>query len=148
MFDFNGTLIIVFVSFFIYMLIMKPLFFDRLMAVLGERDLVISTAENKANDVAEKFKQLEIETQQKLSAAHQNAQSTIKDATNQARLQASEMKSKAEEKAKSHITHVVTTLHESTQQCYDQLAPQKNEWAQSILSRLKQANNKEACRLS
>ena len=144
MFDFNGTLLLVFISFFIYMLIMKPLFFDRLMRILNEREAVINTAENKANDVAEKFKQLEAKTHQKLVDAHHQSQLTVREATATARTKACEIRDKAEQHAKDHVLQVITALHHSTKACYEELSPQRNEWAKAIIERLK---SKEGCKL-
>jgi len=82
MIEFNATIFVQMINFFIFLFIMKIILFKPLLESIEKRRKYISSLENDIKDKLAKFEQAEKKYQEQLNQARQDAQDLIAKNTN------------------------------------------------------------------
>jgi F0F1-type ATP synthase membrane subunit b/b' len=136
MFQIDGTLIVIFVSFLVFMGLMKVIFFDPIMTIKDTRDQTIETEQKAAEVAAMKKTQLSQEYDNQLVEARRKALQLVQEKREWAKKQAAERVSSVREKANQETEQQTTLLKESREKIYQSLQAQRDEFARSIIEKL------------
>lgn len=142
MFDVNGTVVVVFGSFAVYMVVMNKLFFAPMLRVTEERQSLINGAINTAQDVLTKQDALTKDCEAKLRQAREQAQQQLQGVVGEARTNADAVKASAREKALSQVQEQSQQLDKAATQWYETIKTQENEFATLISDKITAAGAK------
>ena len=136
MFEVNGTSIIVFGSFAVYMAVMNKLFFTPMFSVIQSRQALIEGAMTTAQSAAEHAAKTTKECEDKIRSTRETAQKNIQVVVDAARDQASGIKTSARETAIAQIESKTKELDHAAAQCYDALQNQKEDFVRLIAEKV------------
>ena len=140
MFELNGTSIIVFGSFAVYMAVMNKLFFTPMFNVTQSRQALIESAIVAAQVAIEHTAKTSKECEEKIRSTREIAQKNIQVIVDAARDQASGIKVSARQDAVTQIETKTQELDEAASNCYDSLQGQKADFVQLIAEKVSSHN--------
>ena len=121
MFDINGTLLLVLISFVIFMGLMKTLFFEPVAQILNERATTLDGDTTAAKDAQQKHQEAVSAYDERLRAARQQAQALIQEQREEARAKAAVTMTEARTKAQAELASEMEQLAQTRQTLYDDL---------------------------
>lgn len=133
----DGTSILVFLSFLLFMGLMKSLFFEPLLQIKLERDTMVETSHQETQNSQKKAEEVEYEISLRLSQARHQSQTLIQEFREKARAQASELIATAKKQATEQMNAQKGVLHQAQDAVYQELRSEQDEWAQSIAQKVK-----------
>jgi F0F1-type ATP synthase membrane subunit b/b' len=136
MIQLDGTVLIVFLSFFVYMFLMKAIYFDPIMRIKHEREDSIDKGYQMATDADKKTVEIEETYQKSMVEARRKAQAVMQKYREEARAKASAQLHEARQQALTEIDQRVSELRQSQDSVYHQLEGQKDELAAMIAKKL------------
>lgn len=136
MFELNGTSILVFGSFAVYMTVMNKLFFTPMFNVIQSRQALIEGAIATAQAAAEQNAKTTQECEEKIRATRDTAQKNIQVVVDAAREKASGIKAEARQEALTQIESKTQELDQAAIQCYDSLQNQKEDFVRLIAEKV------------
>lgn len=136
MFDINGTFLIIFVSFIVFVVVMKGLFFDPLMQVISEREGLIEGAARATKQAAEKQQAVTQSIEQTLQAAYAKAQSLVQQQTDAAREKAQGLRQTAKAESLKQIDDNAKAFSTQSDAIYQELKHNQPQLAEQIKAKL------------
>jgi F0F1-type ATP synthase membrane subunit b/b' len=148
MFEVNGTSLVVFGSFAVYMAVMNKLFFAPLFQVTQARQVLIDTALEKAQAASEKHAELTASCEQKLKDARERAHKTIQTVVDETRLKAAGIKTQARNEANDQVQKQTEALDQAASQCYESLKGQQDQFVSMLADKIKASSSRTASLVS
>lgn len=136
MLSLDGTFLVIFVSFVIFMFLMNGLFFNPILNIKTERDNAIEEGRKASEEAASKVAGLTRECEQKLAEARQKAQQMIQEKREGAKSKANSHVSSARQQALTEVEQKSAALQSTREDIYRSLQPEKDALAQSIIEKL------------
>lgn len=136
MFAIDGTFLIMFFSFIVFMALMQKIYFSPLMAIKHEREGAIDTGRTSAEEAARKTAQLNVEYEQQLAEAKRKAQHIVSEKRDAAKGKAAEQVAAARQKALEEIETRSRQLNEARENVYQSLLPEREALAQTIIQKI------------
>lgn len=118
---FNATLLILFLSFIVFMLAMRALFFAPLARIKRERDEMLALANTARGDAEAKMAQLEADYKAELEKARRDAANALQAQLTAARNQAAEAMAAQRESAQQDIEKAQAKLLKEREKVLQQL---------------------------
>ena len=139
-FEFFGidltTIIGVLLNTLILFLIFKKFLFDKVNAVLDERNNSVAKTYEEADKTLENAKQLEAEYTEKLAAAKEESAEIVKNATKKAQTRSDEIIADAKEEARSIIDKAGADIEKEKKRAVNQIKDEISDIALSIASQV------------
>jgi F-type H+-transporting ATPase subunit b len=139
MLSLDGTFLVMFLSFIIFMVLMQKIYFAPLMAIKHEREGAIDTGRNAAEEAAQKTAQLNREYEQQLGEAKRKAQQIVSEKRESAKGKAAEQVAAARQKALEEIESRSRQLNEARENVYQSLLPEREALSQTIIEKVAQS---------
>ena len=139
-FDFFGidltTIIGVLLNTLILFLIFKKFLFDKVNAVLEERNGAVAKTYEDADKALENAKQLEIEYIEKIAAAKEESAEIVKNATKKAQTRSDEIIADAKNEARNIIDKAGADIEKEKKRAVNQIKDEISDIALSIASQV------------
>ena len=148
MFEVNGTSLVVFGSFAVYMTVMNKLFFAPMFHVTQARQALIDEAIVRAQKASDDFSQLTTRCEKKLKDAREKAHKTLQSTVDETRQKATDIKTQARNESSQHVLEQTQALDQAAQQCYDSLKSQQNEFVTLVADKVKASSSRSASLVS
>ena len=123
-------------SFVIFTLLMKRIYFGPLMVIKHEREGAIDGGRQAAQDAEQKTLSLNQEYEQRLNDARRQAQQVVQEKREAAKGKASEQVSKAREKALAEVEERSAGLKSTRDKVYQSLQPEREALVKTIIEKL------------
>lgn len=136
MLEFNATFILVVISFVIFMLFMKSLYFDPVGRIKQTRISRIEADQQSAAAYLADYDQLRQKYELGLSAARKEAQQIIQNLRRNAKQSAGEMIAAAKTEAGAHLEKEISELHRAQEAAYLEVSSQKSELVRLIIQKV------------
>lgn len=133
---FDGTLIVIAISFIIFAAIMHNIFYVPMRTVIDERDDFIKSHLSEAKDVNGKAKELVDDYQQKIDNARKKANEAIEARTRKGKEEKSQIITKATEQAHSELEAAKKEIYSEKDAAIDTLKNDVAPLAQQIISKV------------
>ncbi|MCA9788947.1 MAG: ATP synthase F0 subunit B [Cyanobacteria bacterium HKST-UBA06] len=137
----DGTALIVFLSFFVFMLLMKPLFWEPMLALKQQRETHVQAGEVAAVQARQKAEQLETDVAKKMGEARQKAQDIIQKKRDEARARANQHLAQSRQSVVDQQRERSAQLEARQQAVSDELAGQRDEFVRLMADRVLAAFN-------
>lgn len=121
MFDINGTLILVLISFVIFMGLMKTLFFEPVGQLLNERANTLDGDTTAAKEAQQRHEEAIASYDERLRSARQQAQAIIQQRREEAREKAAAALTEARSQAQAELATQMDQLAQTRQSIYNDL---------------------------
>ena len=139
-FDFFGidltTIIGVLLNTLILFLVFKKFLFDKVNAVLEERNGAVAKTYEDADKALENAKQLEIEYIEKIAAAKEESAEIVKNATKKAQTRSDEIIADAKNEARNIIDKAGADIEKEKKRAVNQIKDEISDIALSIASQV------------
>ena len=133
---FDGTLIVIAISFIIFAIIMHHIFYIPMRRVIEERDEYLSDHHNEAKTMNLKASEILDEYNKKLAKARQQGQQSLEMHTGKGKTEKSKIISDASNKAHNEILSAREALNEEKNNAIDVLKSDVAPLAQQIVSKI------------
>ncbi len=139
-FEFFGidltTIIGVLLNTLILFLIFKKFLFDKVNAVLDQRNSAVAKTYEEADKTLENAKQLEVEYTEKLAAAKEESAEIVKNATKKAQTRSDEIIADAKEEARNIVDKANADIEKEKKRAVNQIKDEISDIALSIASQV------------
>ncbi len=136
MLQFNATLIFVLISFIVFMILMKGIYFDPILKIRAVREQKLTDDQEAARQFAEDFERLNAEYQASLHNARKEAHALIQDLRLQAKNAAHENTQAARAEAQQVSERQMAELNEWRESTYQQLAGERSILTRAIITKV------------
>lgn len=136
MFHFNVTLILMLVSFIIFMVLMKAIYFDPMLKVRAEREQKLTDDQESARQFAEDFERIFAEYQASLQSARKEAHALIQELRLKSKASAQETLQNARTEAQTESDRQMADLHQWRETTYRQLEGERYALTQAIVGKV------------
>lgn len=136
MFALDGTFLLVFLSFLLFMFGMKMIFFDPIMTIKQERENTIDAGKSAAADAEAKRGKVSLEYQEKMAEARRNAQKVIQEMREQAKSKAGERVAATRKQALETMDAQLLQLQTARESVYQTLQSERDDLTKAIVAKL------------
>ena len=136
MLQFNATLIFVMVSFIIFMILMKAIYFDPILKIRAERERKLTDDQESSRRFAEDFERIYAEYQAGLQQARKEAHVLIQDIRQNAKNNAQATVHTARNEAQAESDRQMVDLHQWRENTYQQLEGERDILTQAIINKV------------
>jgi F0F1-type ATP synthase membrane subunit b/b' len=136
MFTIDGTLIVTLVSFLLFMLTLKILFFDPIAQVKGTREQTLESNQQLSLDITEQGQLITGRCHHAIAEARQKAHGLIAEKREQAKAEAAQKVASERDAALSSQTDAMQRMQESSEQVYQMLQMEKAALVEIIVHKL------------
>ena len=136
MLQFNATLIFVLISFIVFMILMKGIYFDPILKIRAVREQKLTDDQEAARQFAEDFERLNAEYQTSLQNARKEAHALIQDLRLQAKNSAHENTQAARAEALQVSERQMAELNQWRESTYQQLAGERSVLTHAIITKV------------
>ena len=133
----NATFIIVFLSFIVFMLLMKGVFFDPVAGVLSERDQKLADDRDAIQSSSASADELTANYQLAIADAQRKAQATLQSAREATRQQIGTMQDEARQQAQRDIEAQLAELKTWQADTMKQLVNEKEDLVQLVIQKIR-----------
>jgi len=141
--DFNLTLILVIVSFVIFMLLMKAIYFDPMLKIKLAREEKMNADQASAQQLSQEFEQIEANYQATIQKARKDAHTVIQTIQQDARRSSQETIQKARAEVQADLERQMTDLHQWQETTYQEMAPDRNILTQTVIHLVRHGHSKQ-----
>lgn len=134
--QFDGTLIVVFLSFLVFMFLMRQVYFEPVRLVKEHREQEKTASVQAAAQLAQDAQKLSEDYAKDIQQARQKAQQHIQQARSEAQRQSAELVGKARAKAEAELADTVTALKQQFSVLYAELKADQAKLVDHILTQL------------
>jgi len=134
--EFNATLLFVLVSFIIFMVIMKAVFFDPLLKLKAQREQQLLQDRETTQRSGEQHDALKQEYNAGLQKARREAQQVLQRLREDAKRNASTIIGQARVDAQAQLDRELASLAEAREQAYQALESERHNLKQTIISKV------------
>lgn len=131
-----GTLLIVFLSFVVFMLLMKAVYFDPILKIKHARERKILEEQETALKMAEEYAALSREYEAGLKKARQEAHRLIQEIRQQAKQSAQDSLAKSREEALAETARQMDALAQWREETYRQMESERESLKRTILDKV------------
>jgi F-type H+-transporting ATPase subunit b len=132
--QFNATLIFVMISFVIFMILMKAIYFDPILKIKYERKL--DEDQTNARQFSEEYERIHAEYQAALHKARKEAHQIIQEVRQTAKNSAQQTIMEARTSAQAETDRQMEELHAWRETTYRQMAAERDALTQAIISKV------------
>jgi F-type H+-transporting ATPase subunit b len=136
MLHFNATLLFVLISFLIFMLIMKAIYFDPMLRIKSQRESRLLDDREASQRFAQDYERLNAEYEAALLKARREAQRIIQEVREQAKATASQTLTTARQNAQAEMDSQMKELADWRESTYCELEPERNELVSAIVRKI------------
>ena len=136
MISFNATLLVILVSFVVFMLLMKAWYFDPIMVVKDERERKLTADQEATRQFVEDFERIYAEYQAQLQNARKEAHALIQEVRQQAKLSAQQALQNARAEAQTESDRQMAELSQWRESTYLQLEGERDALTQAIIRKV------------
>jgi len=136
--EFNATLLLVIVSFVIFMLAMKAIYFDPMLALKKERERTLDDNRTSTQRFSEEFESVHAEYEAGLKQARQEAHRLIQELRTQTKQEAQETLSRSRTDALADTDRQLAELAQQRDEAYARMQPDRASLARLILDKVMQ----------
>ncbi|MFN8674495.1 MAG: ATP synthase F0 subunit B [Candidatus Sericytochromatia bacterium] len=136
MIEFNATILIQMINFFVFLFILKAIFFKPLIKSIEDRRNYISSLENEIKDKLKKFEDSEKKYQEELDIARKTAQDIINKNVTLAEEEKQNIVKSASNEAKAVFDSFKKELEEETSKAKKELSAEVDELAKDIAQKV------------
>lgn len=136
MLQFNATLIFVMISFIVFMILMKAIYFDPILKIRAEREQKLTDDQEAARRFSQDFERLYAEYQAGLQNARKEAHALIQEVRQQAKLSAQQALQNARAEAQVESDRQMTELSQWRESTYLQLEGERDALTQAIIRKV------------
>lgn len=136
MLHFNATLLFVLISFLIFMLIMKAIYFDPMLRIKSQRESRLLDDREASQRFAQDYERLNAEYEAALLKARREAQRIIQEVREQAKATASQTLTSARQDAQAEMDSQMKELADWRESTYRELEPERNELVSAIVRKI------------
>jgi len=136
MFDFNGTLPLMMIQFFLLVAVLNAVFFKPLTQAIDERDGFIRTNNTEARERLAKAKSLTEQYEQELAGTRKQSQKVLADAQAEAQKIAQTQITEAQQQVQAEVMKAQAELESQKQSAFSELEKQVDTLSQQILNKL------------
>lgn len=134
--QFNATLLIVMLSFVVFMLLMKAWYFDPMLKLKYTREGKLEEDRTSAQRFAEEYERLHAEYEAGLKQARKEAHQVIQEVRQKAKASAQETLAEARGKAQAESEQQMTELKNWRETTYQQLEREREALTQAIIAKI------------
>ncbi len=134
---FNATLLFVIISFVVFTILMKAIYFDPIMKIKNERERKIIDDQESAVNFAQQYEILNQEYQAGLKKARQDAHSVIQEIRQQAKTSAQKAVIEARTSAQAQTDQQMAELDAWRESTYRQLESERASLTQAVIAKVK-----------
>ncbi len=134
--EFNATLGFIVVSFIVFMVVMKAIYFDPILNIKHERERKLMDDKSSAEQFAEEYERVYAEYQAALKKARQEAHQLIQEIRQNAKLAAQQSLTEARTNAQTESDCQMAELNHWREATYNQLEGERNELTKAIVSKI------------
>lgn len=136
MFDFNGTLPLMMIQFFVLVGVLNKVFFKPLTQAIDERDGFIRTNNTEARERLDKAKRLTEQYEQELAGTRKQSQQVLADAQAAAQKIAQTQITEAQQEVQAEVMKAQEELESQKRSAFSELEKQVDTLSQQILNKL------------
>lgn len=136
MLSFNFTAIIVFLSFLVFMFLMKAIFFDPLARIRQEREAKLEADRQAAKAALLQQDKLQLDYEESLKQARRQAQEVVNSLRQQAKKSAADTLANAREEARNELDKRLQDLAQWREETYQQLGNERRQLVEIILGKV------------
>ena len=134
--QFNATFIFMIVSFIIFMLVMKVIYFDPMLKIKAERERKLQEDHDSAQRFAEAFERLQVDYESGLKQARKEAHHVIQEIRQQAKLAAQNALVDARANAQAETDRQMADLNRWRKETYQQLESERQALKQAVIAKV------------
>lgn len=134
--EFNATLVFVMVSFIIFMVLMKAIYFDPMLNLKYERERKLTDDKNSAQQFAEDYERIHAEYQASLQKARKEAHQLIQEIRQTAKVNAQQTITEARSAAQSETDRQMAELHNWRETTYNQMESERDALTRAIVAKV------------
>jgi F0F1-type ATP synthase membrane subunit b/b' len=134
--EFNATLVFVMISFVIFMILMRAIYFEPILKLKYERERKLADDQTSARQFAEDFERIQAEYLAGLQQARKEAHAVIQEVRQQAKTSAQQALTEARANAQVETDRQMTELQNWRERTYQQLASERDALTQAIISKV------------
>jgi len=135
--QFDGTFLLIIVSFFLFMLLMRTIYFEPIRQIQAKRAKKLADDEAAARQLATDYDYLSQEYEQSLAEARRKAQQLIQTQRQGARVDAEKTIAEARQKAQASLDATLANLAQERESVYQQLGQERQALAALIVAKVK-----------
>lgn len=132
----DGTLIVILLSFIIFMVLMQRIYFTPMLAIKDERETSINSGKQAIESASQKRSQLEQEYDNAMADTRRKAQQTIQAKRDTAKAAAAEKLAAAREQALQDLSAKASALSSSKESVYQALQDDRETLSRVIVEKL------------
>jgi F-type H+-transporting ATPase subunit b len=136
MLSFDATFLVILLSFLVFMVAMRAVFFMPVARILAEREQRVHGDWEAIRSSQKTIDELEQAVEAGLSAARQRAQQLIVEAQNAAKTSGAEVIQSARLRSEQHLEQELADLKAQREQLYGQLSEQRPVWVGALLQKV------------
>jgi F0F1-type ATP synthase membrane subunit b/b' len=134
--EFNATLVFIMISFVIFMVLMKVIYFDPILNIKHERERKMADDQTSARKFAEDYERIHAEYLAGLQKARKDAHQVIQEVRQQAKTSAQQALTEARANAQAETDRQMAELQSWRESTYQQLAGERDALTQAIISKV------------
>jgi F-type H+-transporting ATPase subunit b len=134
--EFNATLIFVMVSFIVFMVLMKAIYFDPMLKIKYERERKLTDDRDAAQRFAEDYNRLRAEYEAGLKQARREAHHIIQEIRQQSKTSAQQALTTARQDAQEEMDRNLNELAQWREVTYQQLEAERSNLTRSIIRKI------------
>jgi F-type H+-transporting ATPase subunit b len=136
MLQFNATLLFVMISFIIFMILMKIVYFDPILKIRAERERKLTEDQDAARQFLKDYERIFAEYQAGLQQARKEAHALIQELRLQAKATAQQTLQNARAEAQAESDRQMAELGQWRETTYRQLESERDSLTQAIISKV------------
>ena len=134
--EFDGTFIVVIISFIGFMLLMRSIYFEPIRQIKAERETKKATDKQNASDYLKELEALQASYEQGLQDARKKAQQQIQQLRQNAKQSAAEKISAAKADAQKALDQKLIELAKWQEETYDTLKSERQALTQIVIGKV------------
>lgn len=134
---FNATFLFILISFAVFALFMKAVYFDPIMKIKQERERKLSDDQHAATDFSAQYEKIHAEYLSSIKQARLEAHRVIQEIRQQAKTSAQQTIVEARTTAQSETDRQMAELHDWREMTYRQLEAERDALTQAVIAKVK-----------
>jgi F-type H+-transporting ATPase subunit b len=138
--QFNATLVFVLISFIIFMVLMKAIYFDPILKIKDERERKLIDDREAAQRFAEEFDRIHAEYETGVKQARKEAHQVIQEIRQAAKTEAQQALTDARTNAHAETERQMAELAQWREETYRQLEAERDTLTRTIIGKVTASN--------
>jgi F0F1-type ATP synthase membrane subunit b/b' len=134
---FNATFLFVLISFAVFTVIMKAVYFAPIMAIKHKREQKLTDDQQLTADFLTRLEELQTDYEAGIKQAHLEAHQIIQQIRQQSKTSAQQMVIESRAVAQREADQKLSELHQWRESTYQQMEPERASLTQSVIAKVK-----------